>query len=105
MLCELTLPYITLFLWPCVYFQALTKHHTDLRRQHQTGVHHEERFLEETAQREENYESSINELEAELKAVNSALERVIAENERLTANVSELSHQVCTVQYIYLGHG
>ena len=83
-----------MFIWPCSYFQALTRHQTDLRRHHQTGVRHEERFLEETAQREENYESSISELEAELKAVNSTLERVIAENERLSANVSELSHQV-----------
>ena len=74
--------------------QALTKHHIDLRRHHQTGVHHEERFLEETAEREESYQLSISDLEAELKAVNSSLERLSLDNERLTANISELSHQV-----------
>ncbi|XP_076469501.1 protein bicaudal D-like isoform X2 [Babylonia areolata] len=74
--------------------EALTKHHIDLRRHHQTGVHHEERFLEETAEREENYQLSISDLEAELKAVNASLERSSVDNERLGANISELSHQV-----------
>ncbi|XP_070192301.1 protein bicaudal D-like isoform X2 [Littorina saxatilis] len=74
--------------------EALNKHHIDLRRHHQSGAHHEERFLEETAQREENYQSSISELETELKAVNHSLERLNIENERLSANVTELSHQV-----------
>ncbi|KAK7494003.1 hypothetical protein BaRGS_00014885 [Batillaria attramentaria] len=74
--------------------EALTKHHIDLRRHHQTGVHHEERFLEETAQREENYQASISDLEAELKVVTASLERLTSENERHVTNVAELSHQV-----------
>lgn len=75
-------------------FQALTKHHVDLRRHQQTGVHNEERFLEETAQREENYQASITELEAEIKIANAAKERLNSENERLLSNVNELTHQV-----------
>ncbi|XP_076447399.1 protein bicaudal D-like isoform X2 [Babylonia areolata] len=74
--------------------EALTKNHIELRRHHQTGVHHEELFLEQTAEREESFQSSISDLEAELKAVNASMERVGADNERLAANVSELSHQV-----------
>lgn len=74
--------------------EALAKHHVDLRRHQQTGVHNEERFLEETAQREENYQASITELEAEIKIANAAKERLNSENERLLSNVNELTHQV-----------
>ncbi|KAK3734102.1 hypothetical protein RRG08_000017 [Elysia crispata] len=73
---------------------ALTKHHSTFRRHHESGVHQEEKFLEETAQREENYQSSITDLEQDLKTTRANLARVTVENERLAAEISELNHQV-----------
>lgn len=74
--------------------ETLTKNHIELRRHHQTGMQHEELFLEQTVEREESFQSSISDLEAELKAVNASMERLCLDNERLSANISELSHQV-----------
>ncbi|KAL8586489.1 hypothetical protein ACOMHN_055193 [Nucella lapillus] len=74
--------------------ETLTKNHMELRRNHQTGMQHEELFLEQTAEREDNFQCSISDLQAELKAVTSSLERLSLDNERLTANITELSHQV-----------
>ncbi|GFS08624.1 protein bicaudal D, partial [Elysia marginata] len=72
---------------------ALSKHHSTFRRHHESGVHQEEKFLEETAQREEIYQSSITDLEQDLKNTRANLVRVTTENERLAAEISELNHQ------------
>ncbi|GFO43583.1 Bicaudal d-like protein 2 [Plakobranchus ocellatus] len=74
--------------------EALSKHHSTFRRHHESGVHQEEKFLEETAQREEIYQSSITDLEQDLKTTRANLSRVTAENERLASELSELNHQV-----------
>ncbi|BFZ08264.1 hypothetical protein BsWGS_11302 [Bradybaena similaris] len=74
--------------------QALNRHHSTFKKHHESGVDQEEKFLEETAQREENYQSSISDLGQDLKATRANYLRVAGENERLTAELSELNHQI-----------
>ena len=78
----------------CLPFQAVGKHHTNFRRHHESGVHHEEKFLEETAEREENYQTNISGLEQDLKSCRAALARVSDENDRLSKEITEANHQV-----------
>lgn len=65
-------------------------------------MHQEEKFLEETAQREENYQISITELEQDLKATRSNFLRVTSENERLASEIAEFNHQVHQAIYFVL---
>ncbi|CAG5128294.1 unnamed protein product, partial [Candidula unifasciata] len=74
--------------------EALSRHQSTFRKHHESGVHDDEKFLEETAQREENYQSSISDLEQDLKTANANLIRVAGENERFATEIAELSHQV-----------
>uniref|UniRef100_A0A2C9JE95 Uncharacterized protein n=1 Tax=Biomphalaria glabrata TaxID=6526 RepID=A0A2C9JE95_BIOGL len=73
---------------------ALNKHHSTFKKHHESGVHQEEKFLEETAQREENYQYSITELEQDLKTTRQNLTRITSENERLSGELAELNHQI-----------
>ncbi|XP_055882032.1 protein bicaudal D-like isoform X3 [Biomphalaria glabrata] len=74
--------------------EALNKHHSTFKKHHESGVHQEEKFLEETAQREENYQYSITELEQDLKTTRQNLTRITSENERLSGELAELNHQI-----------
>ncbi|XP_059153832.1 protein bicaudal D-like isoform X2 [Physella acuta] len=78
--------------------EALKKHQSTFKKHHESGVHQEEKFLEETAQREENYQTSITELEQDLKATRSNFLRVTGENERLASEIAELNHQIETLE-------
>ena len=70
--------------------QALSKHQDTFRKQQKSGIHHEDTVLQEAASREESYKSIISENESELKICKQALERLGAENERLSSAVHEL---------------
>lgn len=69
--------------------ETLQKHHDTFRKQQKSGIHQEDSFLQETASREESYQSSITELESELKSCKLTLERLSAENERLNTGIQE----------------
>ncbi|CAL1529372.1 unnamed protein product [Lymnaea stagnalis] len=78
--------------------EALSKHQSTFKKHHESGVHQEEKFLEETAQREENYQCSITDLEQDLKVTRANLTRVTGENERLATEISDLNHQIETLE-------
>lgn len=85
-----------------LHLQALNRHQSTFKKHHESGVHQEEKFLEETAQREENYQSSISELEQDLKTSRAHMTRVAGENERLSTLIADLNHQVSLIIYVYL---
>ncbi|KAK3589481.1 hypothetical protein CHS0354_030604 [Potamilus streckersoni] len=74
--------------------EALSKEQLTSRKQNESGIHHEESFLQETVSREEVYRSAIQDLESELKYSKQALDRFTAENERLQGAFTELQQQV-----------
>ncbi|CAG5117017.1 unnamed protein product [Candidula unifasciata] len=78
--------------------EALNRHQSTLKKHHESGVDQEEKLLEETAQREENYQSSISDLGQDLKAARANYLRVASENERLTSELLELNHQIETLE-------
>lgn len=55
-----------------------------------TGIEQEDKFFQETAQREELFKTQLNELQKELKQVRSELERLQAEKERLLIENTEV---------------
>ena len=65
------------------------------KRHHESGIHHEEKFLEETAEREDNYQTNIFDLGQDLKNCRAALRATTDENERITKEITETNHQVC----------
>ncbi|GAB1607491.1 protein bicaudal D-like isoform X1 [Argonauta hians] len=73
---------------------ALSKHQSTYRKQHEVGIRHEERFLQETLSLEDQYRGTIGELETELKSIKAAYERITCENERLNALVNESQQQM-----------
>uniref|UniRef100_A0A0B7AR24 Protein bicaudal D n=1 Tax=Arion vulgaris TaxID=1028688 RepID=A0A0B7AR24_9EUPU len=78
--------------------EALNRHQSTFKKHHESGVHQEEKFVEETAKREENYQSSITDLEQDLKSTRASHVRVVSENERLSSEVADLNHQVETLE-------
>lgn len=74
--------------------EAVGKHHVNFRRHHESGVHHEEKFLEETAEREDNYQTNIFDLEQDLKSCRTLLVTTTDENERITKEITETNHQL-----------
>ncbi|XP_052827767.1 protein bicaudal D isoform X1 [Octopus bimaculoides] len=73
---------------------ALSKHQSTYRKQHEVGIRHEERFLQETLSLEDQYRGTIGELETELKSIKAAYDRITCENERLNALVNESQQQM-----------
>ncbi|XP_048738529.1 protein bicaudal D-like isoform X2 [Ostrea edulis] len=69
--------------------EALSKHQDTFRKQQKSGIHHEDTFLQEAANREESYKSTLLEYETELKTCKQAIERFSSENERLNAALHE----------------
>lgn len=58
---------------------------------------HEEVFLQETVSREENYISSISDLELDLKQCKQALQRTTQENEKFNTNITEIQQKCDTL--------
>lgn len=81
-----------------LYFQTLLKHHITFRKQHESGISHEESVLQETASREEVYRANILELENDLKSCKLALERITSENTSFNSVISELQQHADTLE-------
>ena len=82
----------------CSYFQTLLKHHITFRKQHESGISHDESLLEETASREEVYRSNILDLETELKACKQSLERFSSENSSFSNVMGDLQQKLDTLE-------
>ena len=78
--------------------QTLMKHHITFRKQHESGISHEESVLEETASREEVYRSTVLDLETELKVCKQSLERFTSENTSFSSVISELQQKSDTLE-------
>lgn len=78
--------------------ETLMKHHITFRKQHESGINHEESVLEESASREEVYRANILELETELKACKQSLERITSENSSFNKAISELQQSSETLE-------
>lgn len=78
--------------------ETLTKHHITFRKQHESGISHEESVLEETASREEVYRTNILDLETDLKACKHKLESITSENSSYSSIVSELQQKSETLE-------
>ena len=74
------------------------KHHITFRKQHESGISHEESVLEETASREEVYRSNILDLETDLKACKQSLERLTAENSSYSSIVTDFQQKSETLE-------
>lgn len=78
--------------------ETLVKHHITFRKQHESGISHEESVLEETASREEVYRSNILDLETDLKACKQSLERLTAENSSYSSIVTDFQQKSETLE-------
>ena len=58
------------------------------------GIHAEESLLLESATREADFVNTISDLEAELKHARQELDRLLAENEKLSTNNVDITQQV-----------
>ncbi|XP_064632976.1 protein bicaudal D-like isoform X2 [Lineus longissimus] len=74
--------------------EALDQFHQSRRRASQAGAHDEESLLRETANREAFYNTSITDLENELKAAKTGIERLKNDNDRLQTITLEMSQQL-----------
>ncbi|XP_050412340.1 protein bicaudal D [Patella vulgata] len=73
--------------------KALSKHQITFKKHHESGIHDEEEFLQETATREEGLRSNITDLEVELRTLHQSFEQTKSENERYRTLNSELQLQ------------
>ncbi|XP_046372843.1 protein bicaudal D-like isoform X2 [Haliotis rufescens] len=78
--------------------EALSKHQITYKKHHESGIHHEEAFLQETVSREEGYRASIHELEADLKSCKQTMDRLAVENKNLNTQTNEHQNQIETLE-------
>ncbi|ESP03559.1 hypothetical protein LOTGIDRAFT_52363, partial [Lottia gigantea] len=74
--------------------KALNQHHITFKKHHESGIHDEEEFLQETATREEGLRSNISDLEIELKNLNQSFGHTRLENDRYRTAISEMQLQI-----------
>lgn len=74
--------------------KAFNRTQNNQRKSEFTGIEQEDKFMRETAQREEAFQSQLQELNRELKQVRSELERLQAEKDRLLVENAEVTKKL-----------